>query len=205
MKWSVGEEAAVVPVKCCGSNTAECWRWWRIMCWQQCASQMEAVLCTVVRNLEFSFHSLLPMLTIWGVFVYVFQRTCTLNTMKATYSVLLEHWWCFCVSLNQMSPIQINSKCSLWCSLVYIFLFWLTWFVWDKKLPSSGFCGCYASFFIVLYFKRSEAQTNNWLKKNQSAETSLKFMLRISPPVRGNTDSQIRMALELWLIFSFLF
>lgn len=75
MKRSLGEEAAVVPGKCCGRNTAECWGWWRIVCGQHCASRMEAAPCTVARNLEFSVNSLLPMLTLWGFFcVCVFRE-----------------------------------------------------------------------------------------------------------------------------------
>lgn len=117
VRWSVGEEAAVVPVKCCGSKTTKCWKWWRIMCWQPWASWMDAVPCTVARNLGFSFSSLLPMLTLWGIFLCMFfQRTCILSTMKATYSV----WCCLSVSGASVCPwikwvqIQINSECSLW-------------------------------------------------------------------------------------------
>lgn len=152
MKWSLGEEAAVVPAKCCGSNSTKWWKWWRIMCWQHCASQMEAVPCT-----EFSFNSLLPMLTLWGVFcvcLFFFQRTCILNTMKATYSVQR----CLSASGASVCPwikwvqIQINSECYLWCSLVHIFLFWLTWFVWDKKLPSAVFLWMLCLVFCCVVF-----------------------------------------------------
>lgn len=162
MTWSVGEEAAVVPVQCSGSNTAGCWKWWRIMCWQHCTGWVEAVLCIVARNLEFPFNSLLPILTLRGVFLWMFfQRTCILNAMKTTYSVQC------CLSASGASLSESNEYTfkltvnalwdAAWCTP---FCFGLLGLCGTRSCHLLFFGRCYALVFVVLYFKRSEAQKN---------------------------------------------
>lgn len=176
MKWSLGEEAAVVPAKCCGSNSTKWWKWWRIMCWQHCASQMEAVPCT-----EFSFNSLLPMLTLWGFFcvcLFFFRELVFLIPWKQhtqfSAAWVLVVLLCVPESNEYKFKLTVNAICdAVWCTS---FCFGLLGLCGTRSCHLLFFCGCCALFFVVLCFKRSEAQTNNWLNKNQSAETSLKIM-----------------------------
>lgn len=122
MKWSVGEEAAVVPVKCCGSNTTKGWKWWRIMCWQHHASRIEAVPCTVARNLGFSFNSLLPMRGNWGVFCVCFFRELIFLIPLKQHTQCSAAWvlvvlLCVPESNEYKFKLTVNALCdAAWCT-----------------------------------------------------------------------------------------